>query len=166
MLKRKETYLLVCPPFIPMIDAPEFERWFNQALHTHDSAQRDYGHSDFDWACFKFQQAAEFALEAFLRSAGKLGAGHSLLKLTEEIETLGITTEEIKKCSLTLEKFYILTRYPDAYPEGSPYEFYDAEEAERALNCSSRIIEFVRKRYYEQCDRAEKEREEKSPGKS
>ncbi len=114
---------------------------------------------------FKFQQAAEFALEAFLRGAGKLGVGHSLLKLIAEIEALGIDIEEIRKCSLTLEKFYIPTRYPDAYPEGSPYEFYDAEEAEKALNCSSKVIEFVRKRYYEQCDRAEKEREEKSPGK-
>ncbi len=148
-----------------MIDTSEFERWFNQALHTHDSAQRDYEHSDFDWACFKFQQAAEFALKAFLRGAGKLGAGHSLLKLIEEIETLGIDVLEIKKCSLTLEKFYIPTRYPDAYPEGSPYEFYDAEEAERALNCSSRIIEFVRKRYYEQLDQIEKEGEENPPGK-
>jgi HEPN domain-containing protein len=61
-----------------------------------------------------------------------------------------------------LEKFYIPTRYPDAYPEGSPYEFYDTEEAEKALKCSSKIIEFVRKRYDEQVGKAEKGREGKS----
>ncbi len=127
-----------------MIDVSEFERWFNQAVHTYDSAKRDHKDTDFDWACFKCQQAAEFALKAFLRGVGKLGIGHSLLKLTKEIEALDMDVDEIRKCSLTLEKFYIPTRYPDGYPEGSPYEFYDVEEAEKALDCCLTIIEFVR----------------------
>ena len=151
---------------ISMLDISEFKRWFNQAIHTYNSAQRDHEDGDFDWACFKFQQAAEFALKAFLRSTGKIGAGHSLLRLIEEIETVGIRTDEIKKCSLTLEKFYIPTRYPDAYPEGSPYEFYDTEEADKALECSSKIIEFVRKIYDEHIEEVEKEREGRSSGKS
>lgn len=151
---------------ISMIDKSEFERWFNQAIHTHDSAKRDYEESDFGWACFKCQQAAEYALKAFLRGVGKLGIGHSLLKLTEEIEMLGIDVDEIRTCCLVLEKFYIPTRYPDAYPEGSPYEFYDTEEAEKALNCSSLIIEFVRRSYYEKRDLSEKETEKEPPEES
>ena len=145
-----------------MMDVPEFKRWFNQAVHTYESAKRDYEDNDFDWACFKCQQAAEFALKALLRGVGKLGIGHSLVKLTKQIENLEIGVDEIKKCSLTLEKFYIPTRYPDAYPGGSPYEFYDAEEAEKALECCSTIIEFVREIYYEKSDRAEEDRERKS----
>lgn len=50
---------------ISMLDISEFERWFNQAIHTHKSAQRDHENGDFDWTCFKFQQSAEFALKAF-----------------------------------------------------------------------------------------------------
>lgn len=163
---RNETYLTCYQKLISMMDASEFERWFNQAVHTHDSARRDYEDTDFDWACFKCQQAAEFALKALLRGAGKLGIGHSLLKLTKEIEALGIDVNEIKKCSLTLEKFYIPTRYPDAYPEGSPYEFYDVEEAEKALDCCLTIIEFVRGKYHEESDTTAEKREKKSPGKS
>ena len=64
-----------------------------------------------------------------------------------------------------LEKFYIPTRYPDAYPEGSPYEFYDAEEAEKALKCCSALLEFVRE-IYEESNRAEEKGEGKSPEKS
>ena len=90
-----------------MMDVSEFERWFNQAVHTYDSAKRDHEDTDFDWACFKCQQAAEFALKAFLRGVGKLGIGHSLMKLTKEIEALDIDVDEIRKCALTLEKFYI-----------------------------------------------------------
>lgn len=149
-----------------MTDTSEFERWFKQAIHTLDSAKKDYEDSDFDWACFKCQQAAEFALKAFLRGAGKLGIGHSLLKLVEEIEALGIDIDEIRKCSLILEKFYIPTRYPDAYAEGSPYEFYDAEEAEKALDCSSKITEFVRRTYYGKCNSSEKQGKRGSSGKS
>lgn len=148
-----------------MMDVSEFKRWFNQAVHTYESAKRDYEDTDFDWACFKCQQAAEFALKALLRGVGKLGIGHSLMKLAEQIEDLEIKINEIKKCSLTLEKFYIPTRYPDAYPGGSPYEFYDAEEAERALECCSKIIEFVRE-IYEKSNRAEEKGERKSPGRS
>lgn len=141
-----------------MMDIPEFEKWFNQATHTYDSAKRDYEDTDFNWACFKCQQAANSALNAFLRGAGRVGIGHSLLKLTKEIEALDTDVDEIKKCSLTLEKFYIPTRYPDAYPEGSPFEFYDAEEAEKALDCCLAIIEFVRERYYEESDTIKEDR--------
>ena len=142
-----------------MMDTSEFERRFNQAVHTYNSAKRDYKDKDFDWACFKCQQAAEFALKALLRGAGKLGIGHSLLKLTKEIEALDVDVNEIRKCSLILEKFYIPTRYPDAYAEGSPYEFYDAEEAQKALDCCLMIIEFVKERYHGECDTVKEEGE-------
>lgn len=65
-----------------------------------------------------------------------------------------------------MEKFYIPTRYPDAFPEGNLYEFYDTEEADEALKYSSKIIEFVRKIYDEQGGKVEKEREGRSSGKS
>lgn len=165
-LESRETYITFCRELIPMIDAPEFQRWFNQAVHTYSSAKKDYEDEDFGWACFKCQQAAECALKALLRGAGKLGIGHSLLKLTQEIEALDIDVDEIRKCSLTLEKFYIPTRYPDAYPEGSPFEFYDAEEAEKALDSCQTIIEFVKEKYHEKCDTIKDKRKRKSPGKS
>ena len=89
-----ETYLTFCQELILMMDAPVFQRWFNQAVHTYKSAKKDYEDADFGWACFKCQQAAECALKALLRGAGKLGID-SLLKLTQEIETLDIDVDEI-----------------------------------------------------------------------
>lgn len=145
----EEGNLFNCIKHMLMMDTPAFERWFNQAVHTYDSAKRDYNETDFDWACFKCQQAAVFALKAFLKRAGNVSIGHSLLELTKEIEALGINVDEIK-CSLALEKFYIPTRYPDAYAEGSPFEFYDAEKAKKALDYCLTILEFVRERHYEE----------------
>ena len=38
-----------------------------------------------------------------------------------------------------LSKFYIPTRYPDAFPGGSPYEFYTREEAEESLRLAEKV---------------------------
>jgi HEPN domain-containing protein len=44
-----------------------------------------------------------------------------------------------------LDRHYIPPRYADAYPSGSPFEFYDEQTAYEALKASERVIEFVRK---------------------
>lgn len=129
-----------------MIDKEEFERWFKQAEHTHISGKEDLKRGDYDWSCFKAHQSAELALKALLRGFGKVAVGHSISKLLQEIENLQIEVEkETKKCSLLLEKYYIPTRYPDVYPEGSPFEFYDLDEANKGLKCATKIMDFVKK---------------------
>lgn len=40
-------------------------------------------------------------------------------------------------------KFYTSTRYPDAVPDGAPYEFFTREEAEEALDWASQILTFM-----------------------
>jgi len=40
----------------------------------------------------------------------------------------------------TLDRHYIPPRYANAYPTGSPFEFYDHSTAEEALDCSRGMI--------------------------
>jgi len=57
------------------------------------------------------------------------------LKLIEDLADLGFDVAELKHCARTVDAHYIPARYPDAYVEGSPFEFYDegtANEAKRA----------------------------------
>ena len=35
-----------------------------------------------------------------------------------------------------LDRQYIPTRYPDVYPEGSPYEFYTEKNTDGCINCT------------------------------
>lgn len=42
------------------------------------------------------------------------------------------------------EAHYLPARYPDAYPEGSPYKFYNRRRAETALEAARQLREWVK----------------------
>ena len=128
------------------VDGEEYRRWLGQSEHTLGSAARDARESDYGWACFKAQQAAEYALKALLRAIGDPAAGHSLIKLMEMLETRASISipEELRQAARLLDRHYIPPRYPDAFPSGMPYEFYDASTAAEALDEARRVVAFVR----------------------
>ena len=73
-----------------LFDEEEFLRWMKQAEHTLTSAQGDAAEGDYGWACFKAQQAAEYAAKALLRGLGLPAFGHSILGLVGEMEEQGL----------------------------------------------------------------------------
>jgi len=123
-----------------MFDWNEYERWIRSALATFESAKRD---NDFNWACFKAEQAAQLAVKAYLILVGKSYFGHDLITL---LRNTGLQLDkEILQCANFLTKVYIPSRYPDALPEGvSPYEVYDEEDKQKAIECASKIINLVK----------------------
>lgn len=130
---------------LPLYDKEEYERWMRQAEATLSSAKRDMEAGDYNWSCFKAQQAAEFAVKGLLYGIGFSPVGHSILKLLGEIENRGINVEELKECARALDRHYIPTRCANAHVEGAPYEFYDPVTAEKATECATYIIQFVKK---------------------
>lgn len=125
----------------PGFDRDEYRRWYEQARHTLASAERDLRDGDFAWCCFKAQQAGEYAAKAVLRGYGRLAAGHSILRLLEEMRDGGIEVDDtaLQEARL-LDRHYIPPRYPDAYPAGSPFEFYDEKTAREAIEASTRLL--------------------------
>jgi len=111
-----------------VLDKEEFKRWIISAQRTLESAKRDYMAKDYSWACFKAQQAVEKALKALLWGIGKPQIGHALKKLVESIEEAGEAGIEIPQDILynciELSKYYISTRYPDVWSEGSPEDYF------------------------------------------
>ena len=128
-----------------MLDEAEFGRWIESARRTLESARRDAEHGDYNWACFKAHQAAEKALKALLWGAGKPRTGHSLPKLLDNIrEELGIEApKEIQEACIRLNKLYTPTRYPDAWSEGIPEEYYSESEAVEAITWAEQVLEWV-----------------------
>lgn len=49
---------------------------------------------------------------------------------------------ELIRFAKELDKAYIPTRYPNAHPEGAPYELYTREEAERLVGYGRKIVGF------------------------
>lgn len=121
----------------------EWDRYLKQAKHTLNSAKRDSVAEDFDWACFKAHQAGELILKGWLRSTDHFVTGHSILKLLEQLKSTTEIPQTLQKCARELDKVYIPSRYPDAYIEGAPIDFYDQADAEASIDCVEKILEFV-----------------------
>ncbi len=128
-----------------MLDSSEYSRWIESARRTLLSAHGDLERGDYNWTCFKAHQAAEKALKALLWGIGAPTSGHSLPKLLEKVrEVLSIEiSPDVYEACVRLNKFYIATRYPDAWSEGIPEEYYSRSEAEEAIQYAARILEWV-----------------------
>ncbi len=61
-----------------MLDEDEYKRWIAMAKKTLESARRDLEGGDYNWACFKSQQSAEFAVKAILWGIGEPRYGHAV----------------------------------------------------------------------------------------
>ncbi len=92
-------------------------------------------------ACFHAQQCAEKALKAILVAvAGDVAREHLMTRLLEELDGLGIETEDLRADALALEKFYGPTRYPDALGGANPGTAYTVSEARDAIARAERLI--------------------------
>ncbi|MDI6805130.1 MAG: HEPN domain-containing protein [Candidatus Bathyarchaeia archaeon] len=116
-------------------DGTEYKRWMSQAEHSLESSRRDMESGDYDWSCFKAQQAAEFAVKGLLYGIGVTAVGHSISKLLGELQTQGIALDKnILSMAKALDRHYIPARYPNAHAAGSPFEFYDLETSRDAVS--------------------------------
>jgi HEPN domain-containing protein len=126
-----------------LVDRAEFSRWLTMARRTLESARRDMEGGDFNWACFKAHQAAEFAIKGLLYGIGRPARGHSVSKLLDAARTLLSVPEALVELGKFLDKLYIPTRYVDAWSEGAPFEYFTRSDAEAALAAAEKIISFV-----------------------
>lgn len=131
-----------------MLDKQEFDRWMKQAEHNLLSAERDATAGDYAWACFKAQQAAETAVKALLLGLGQPARGHSILVLLRQVADLQILVPaSLFEIAKRLDRIYIPSRYPNAYPTGSPFEFYNVADAQQAIADAGQVINFVRETF-------------------
>lgn len=134
--------------WVKLLDEREYERWMRSSRKTLSSAMADAGREDFNWACFKCQQAAEFAIKALLRGLGLHSYGHSLSRLLTVVkENIGPIREEIMAAAKTLDKYYVPTRYPNAWVEGSPEEYYTKRDAEATIRSAEQIMNWVEEKW-------------------
>ena len=121
------------------LDEDEFNRWQAHARSTLRSAYIDKSSGFYNWACSKAQQSAEYSANAFLRGIGFDSFDHSVSMLLKK----GGFSEDSIKLAKKIDKYYIPTRYTDAWSEGLPEDYYTIEEAEDAMECSEKVISEV-----------------------
>ena len=96
----------------------------------------------FEWAAFAAQQGAEKAVKAVFQRMGAVAWGHSVAGLLEELSQSFPVPEALLDAASELDKAYIPSRYPDALPEGAPFERYRRPEAERPLTHAEAVYAF------------------------
>jgi len=70
--------------------------------------------------------------------------GHSVSGLLSSTPADHRAAEELKSRAMELDKAYIPTRYPNAIPEGAPFEVYTREEARRLISYAEEIVRFCK----------------------
>jgi HEPN domain-containing protein len=105
--------------------------WVDQALRDLEKAEQSMQAARHEWACFAAHQAW----------------GHTLTRLWAVLPQQDWQPgppEGIEDRLRLLDGFYIPTRYPDSYPEGTPGEHFGRLQSEQALLHARAITEWIR----------------------
>ena len=105
--------------------------WVDQALRDLEQAEQSMQAARHEWACFAAHQAW----------------GHTLTRLWAVLPQQDWQPgppEGIEDRLRLLDGFYIPTRYPDRYPEGTPGEHFGRLQSEQALLHARAITEWIR----------------------
>ncbi len=121
--------------------------WMNQALRDLEQAEASMQADRHEWACFAAHQATEKALKALNLCLGQQAWGHTLTRLWAAVpDKTGLQPappEDFEDRLRLLDGFYIPTRYPDSYPEGTPGEHFGRLQSEQGLFHATTIIQWV-----------------------
>jgi HEPN domain-containing protein len=117
--------------------------WLRQGDKDLEQAKDSQQHGHHEWACFAAQQAAEKAVKALHLHSEQEAWGHVVAKLLQELPQAIKVPQELIEKARVLDSYYIPARYPNAYPEGSPFEHHGRLQSEEAIRYASEVIEFV-----------------------
>lgn len=110
--------------------------WLLQAQDDLAFAMEGLKLSHYSQVCFLSQQAAEKAIKSICYYKDLNVRGHSIKNIAKELGYNG----EIEEAATTLDLYYISARYPDALPEGAPFQQFSKAQAETAIKFAERII--------------------------
>lgn len=116
--------------------------WLKQAKRDLEKAKLDIDHSFFEWACFSAQQASEKAVKALYLAGNMNVRGHSVLKMLEGLQGSFNISEDLFHAARLLDRYYIESRYPNGFPQGSPADYFDDRIAQEAYHAAGEILGF------------------------
>ncbi len=114
--------------------------WMTQARRDLEHARESVRVGHHEWACFAAQQAAEKAVKAVYEARHAEAWGHSVSRLLRVLGE-GIP-DNLLEGAVYLDQYYIPTRYPNGFDQGTPMEYYTRTQAEQAVAHAQRIIEY------------------------
>jgi HEPN domain-containing protein len=117
--------------------------WMSPARGELSAAQHLRAGGHWAWCCFTCHQAAEKALRAALEHFHDGRMGHNLNELRCVLQGHTSVPVAVQEACTRLNRLYIPTRYPDAFPSGAPVAQYVAGDAQEALADAQEVLHFV-----------------------
>lgn len=124
-----------------------YEDWLEEALDDLETASELLKIGKWSKVCYFSHQAAEKALKAFIiKKLGIYKHTHSTAELAGEVSQQAEFPQDLLVEAGKLDRHYIPTRYPNAWPALPPYKHYNKTDAEEALETSKKVVNYVRNR--------------------
>ena len=116
------------------------EDWLREGRAELRAAQDLLKGQHWSWCCFTCQQSAEKALKAICEHFRSPQFGHNLNILLTEVVAHTKMDDEIRQGCASLNRFYIPTRYPDAFDKGAPADQFFEHDAHQAVTDAEKVI--------------------------
>ena len=86
----------------------------------------------------------EKAIKALYQTRNQLAWGHSVRELLEGLRDELSVSEPLIEAGKSLDKYYILSRYPNGFPSGAPVDYFTKRDAQGAVDAARKIIRFCK----------------------
>jgi HEPN domain-containing protein len=114
--------------------------WLGEAHAELEAARHLLAGGHWSWCCFTSQQAAEKALKALCEHFRDFQVGHNLNVLLQTVEAHTSVPEPARRACARLNRYYIATRYPDAFSQGVPAEQFFEADGREALTDAQEVV--------------------------
>ena len=121
--------------------AERSQDWLVQARRDLEASKEMEKRGIYEWSCFTAQQVAEKAVKAVYEKSNKSVKGHSIVGLLKGLTDINVP-EKLYSHARILSRYYIETRYPNGFPEGSPSDYFDKGLAQGAIDAAGQMLKW------------------------
>jgi len=119
-----------------------FYDWFEEALDDYATAEDLFRLKRYSKVCYFCHQACEKILKALMiKKLKRYDPIHSVAELLRRLSTVLNVPEDLITKGEKLDRYYIPTQYPNAWPWGAPYKHYNEDDAKEALSYAKEVID-------------------------
>jgi HEPN domain-containing protein len=117
--------------------------WLTEARAELSAARDLLAGRHWSWCCFTCQQASKKALKAVCEHFRSPQFGHNLNLLVQAAALHAAVAAPVRHACARLNRFYIPTRYPDAFDRGAPADQYFEPDARQAVADAEEVQRFA-----------------------